>query len=130
MLPCVRGITFSGEIIDLGNPLGVVLERNSIADVEGCPLRAASGAELPVIAVASLNPGVSPPAIRRTDDRRVVTVTADLDPALISGDEADGILANSILADLTDAHPDPTYTFADEQQRQHRSVAAFSLSRP
>ena len=61
MLPCVRGITFSGEVIDLGNPLGVVLERDSIADVEGCPPRAASGVEVPVIAVASLNPGVSPP---------------------------------------------------------------------
>ena len=61
MLPCVRGVTFSGDIIDLGNPLGVVLERDSIPDVEGCPLRAASGVEVPVIAVASLNPGVSPP---------------------------------------------------------------------
>ena len=122
MLPGVRGITFSGEITDLGNPLGVVLERDSIPDVEGCPLRAASGAEVPVIAVASLNSGVSPPAIRRTDGRCVVTVAANPDPALISGDEAGGILASSILADLTALYPNPTCTFGSEQRRKLRPL--------
>ena len=214
VLPYVRGITFSGEIIDLGNPVEAVLshpdperlaqiadavvdglrgvggvydirsdhtpgipeiqlelrpeartlgltleelagqtraaffgaeavrvqrgreevrvyvrlpadERNAITDVEGYLLRTPSGAEVPVTSVASLNPGVSPPAVRRRDGQRVVTVTADVDPTVISGDEANGILANSILADLTAVYPDLTYTFGGEQQEQFESLGAL-----
>ncbi len=214
VLPYVRGITFSGEIIDLGNPVEAVLshpdperlaqiadsvvdglrgvggvydirsdhtpgipeiqlelrpeartlgltleelagqtraaffgaeavrvqrgreevrvyvrlpaaERNAITDVEGYLLRTPSGAEVPVTSVASLNPGVSPPAVRRRDGQRVVTVTADVDPTVISGGEANSILADSILADLIAVYPDLTYTFGGEQQEQLESLGAL-----
>ena len=46
--------------------------------------------------MASLNAGVLPPAIPRKDGQGVVTVTADVDPAVISGDEANTIPVNSI----------------------------------
>ena len=84
-------------------------ERESITDVEGYLLRTPSGAEVPLTSVASLNSGTSPPAIQRRDGQRVVTVTADVDPAVISGGEANAILVNSILADLTAANPNLTY---------------------
>ena len=100
-------------------------ERNSITDIEGYLLRTPSGAEVPVMSVASLNSGMSPPAIRRKDGQRIVTVTADVDPAVISGNEANEILANSILADLTAMHPDLTYTFGGEQQQQLESLDAL-----
>ena len=100
-------------------------ERNSITDVEGYLLRTPSGAEVPVTSVASLNPGVSPPAVRRRDGQRVVTVTADVDPTVISGGEANSILADSILADLTAVYPDLTYTFGGEQQEQLESLGAL-----
>ena len=214
VLPYVRGITFSGEIIDLGNPVEAVLshpdperlaqianavvnglrgvegvydirsdhtpgipeiqlelrpeartlgltlealagqaraaffgaeavrvqrgreevrvyvrlpadERNAITDVEGYLLRTPSGAEVPVTGVASLNPGVSPPAVRRRDGQRVVTVTADVDPTVISGGEANSILVDSILADLTAVYPDLTYTLGGEQQEQLESLGAL-----
>ncbi len=100
-------------------------ERNSITDVEGYLLRTPSGAEVPVTSVATLNPGVSPPAVRRRDGQRVVTVTADVDPTVISGGEANSILADSILADLTAVYPDLTYTFGGEQQEQLESLGAL-----
>ena len=37
---------------------------------------------------------------------------------MISGNEANGILENSILANLTAVYPDLTYTFGGEQQQQ------------
>ena len=55
----------------------------------------------------------------------MVTVTADVDEAVITGDEANSILANSILADLTAADPDLTYTFGGEQQQQLESLDAL-----
>ena len=82
-------------------------ERDSITDVEGYLFRTVSGAEVPVVSVASLNLGVLPPAIPRKDGQGVVTVTADVDPAVISGDEANTIPVNSILADLTARAPGP-----------------------
>ncbi len=100
-------------------------ERNSITDVEGYLLRTPSGAEVPVTSVAALNPGISPPAVRRRDGQRVVTVTADVDPTVISGSEANSILADSILADLTATYPDLSYTFGGEQQEQLESLGAL-----
>jgi len=100
-------------------------ERNSITDIEGYLLRTPGGDEVPIISVASLSPGVSPSALRRRDGQRVVTVTADVDASVISGDEANDILANSILADLVAAYPGLTYTFGGEQQQQLESIDAL-----
>ena len=47
-----------------------------------------------------------------------MTVTADVDPAVISGGQVNDILVNSILADLTVANPDLNYTLGGEQQQQ------------
>ncbi len=100
-------------------------ERSSITDIEGYLLRTPGGAEVPVTRAATLNMGVSPPAIRRKDGQRIVTVTADVDPAVITGNEANDILEHSILADLTDMYPDLTYTFGGEQQQQLESLDAL-----
>ena len=100
-------------------------ERNSITDVEGYLLRTPGGDEVPIISVASLSPGVSPSALRRRDGQRVVTVTADVDASVISGDEANDILENSILADLIASYPGLTYTFGGEQQQQLESIDAL-----
>ena len=100
-------------------------ERDSITDVEGYLLSTVSGAEVPVVSVASLNSGVLPPAIRRKGGQGVVMVIADVDPAVISGDEANTIPVNSILADLTPVHPDPTYTLEDEQHQRELLAALY-----
>ena len=100
-------------------------ERSSITDIERYLVRTPGGAEVPVVSVASLNPGVSPPAIRRKDGQRVVTVSADVDAAVISGDQANSILEDAILAELTAAYPDLTYTFGGEQQQQLDSLDAL-----
>ncbi len=100
-------------------------ERNSITDIEGYLIRTPGGAEVPVMSVASLSPGLSPPAIRRKDGQRVVAVTADVDASVISGDKANDILAKSILSNLTAAHPDLTYSFGGEQQQQLESLDAL-----
>ena len=100
-------------------------ERSSITDIEGYLIRTPAGAEVPVASVATLNTGVSPPAVRRKDGQRVVTVTADVDASVISGDQANSILADSILAELNAMYPELTYTFGGEQQQQLESLDAL-----
>ena len=100
-------------------------ERNAITDIEGYLIRTPSGAEVPLSQVAQLHSGTSPPTVRRKDGQQVVTVTADVDDTVISGNEANRILADSILAELVTTDPGLTYTFGGEQQQQIESLDAL-----
>ena len=100
-------------------------ERDAITDIEGYLIRTPGGAEVPLSRVARLHSGSSPPTIRRKDGQRVVTVTADVDASVISGNEANRILADSILADLVATEPDLAYTFGGEQQQQLESLGSL-----
>ena len=93
-------------------------ERNAITDIEDYLVRTPSGAEVPLTAVAALKSGVAPPVVRRRDGQRVVTVTAEVDTAVISANEANAVLADSILADLVASDAELGYVFAGEQQAQ------------
>lgn len=93
-------------------------ERDAIADVEAIIVQAPSGERVPLTHVAALTMGTSPPTIRRKDGQRVVTVTADVDESVITGGEANAVLEDSILAELTASNPELTYSFGGEQQQQ------------
>ena len=96
---------------------GAEAVRNAITDVEGFLIRTPGGAEMPLSQVARLSSGISPPAIRRRDGERVVTVTGDVDAAVISAGEANTILTGELLAGLTAQNPDLTYLLGGEQQQ-------------
>ncbi|MCY4628526.1 MAG: efflux RND transporter permease subunit, partial [Acidobacteria bacterium] len=100
-------------------------QRNSITDVESYRLRTPAGGDVPISRVASLSSGTSPPAIRRQDGQRVVTVSADVDPGVISAGTANDILENTILAGLIAENPELTYTFGGEQQQQLDSLGGL-----
>ena len=97
-------------------------ERDAIADIEAIIVQAPSGERVPLTHVAALSMGTSPPTIRRKDGQRVVTVTADVDESVITGGEANAVLEDSILAELTAANPELTYSFGGEQQQQLESL--------
>ena len=100
-------------------------ERNAITDVEGYLIRTPGGAELPLSQVARLSSGISPPAVRRRDGERVVTVSGDVDAAVISAGEANAILTDEILAGLTAENPGLVYLLGGEQQQQVQSLGAL-----
>ncbi len=100
-------------------------ERNAITDIESYLIRTPAGAEVPLSEVARLNLGTSLPTVRRKDGQRVVTVTGDVDDTVITGNEANRILADSILADIVAADPALTYTFGGEQQQQMESLGSL-----
>ena len=97
-------------------------ERNAIADIEAYPIRTASGGEVPLRQVATLKTGVAAPSVRRRDGQRAVTVTADVDLTVITGGEANDVLVETILPELTAANPDLTYMLGGEQQQQLDSL--------
>ena len=100
-------------------------ERNAIADVESYQVRTPAGGEVPLGRVAAVRFGNSPTTIRRKDGYRVLTVTADVNTAVVTGDEVTGLLEGSILPELAARNPGLTYSFGGEQQEQVESFGAL-----
>lgn len=100
-------------------------ERNAITDIEGYRIRTPGGAEVHLSQVASITVGTAPSALQRTDGQRVVTVTAEVDPKVVSAGEANNVLVNSILPGITETFPDLSYTYGGEQQQQIESLGSL-----
>ncbi len=100
-------------------------ERNAIADVESYQVRTPAGGEVPLGRVASVRFGNSPTTIRRKDGYRILTVTADVNTGVVTGDEVTGLLEASVLPDIAARNPDLAYTFGGEQQEQVESFGAL-----
>ena len=103
-------------------------ERDAIADVEDYRIRTPAGADVPLSRVASAELGISPSSIRRKHGQRIVTVSADVDPAAVTGAEATALLADEVLPEIADRYPGLSYAFGGEQQQQVESVDALLRS--
>ncbi|MDX1645553.1 MAG: efflux RND transporter permease subunit [Longimicrobiales bacterium] len=99
-------------------------ERNAMADVGGYRIRTPLGGYIPLERVAEVSFGNSPTAIRRKDGRRILTVTGDVDPAVITGQEATSILENEIIPALAAEDARLGFTFGGEQQEQREAFAS------
>ncbi len=100
-------------------------ERNAIADVESYRVRTPGGGEVPLARVASVRFGNSPTTIRRKDGQRVLTVTADVNAAVVTGDEVTGRMEEIVLPALAARSPGLSYSFGGEQQEQRESFGAL-----
>lgn len=100
-------------------------ERRSLADLENARIRTPGGAAVPftTVAVAELGRGYS--SIRRTDRKRVVSVTADVDRKITT--------ANVILADVLERklpviladYPSVNFGLEGEQREQRRAFSGL-----
>ena len=97
-------------------------QRTSLADVENMRIRLKDGTEIPFKEVANVEMGRGYATINRTDRRRVVSVTADVDQAVTSSNEVAGDLKDKVLPQLVTKYPGLTYDFEGEQ-RDQRDVA-------
>ena len=101
-------------------------ERDAIADVESYRIRTPAGGEVPLGRVASVTFGSSPTTIQRKDGQRVLTVTADVNTSVVTGDEVTTLLGGSIMPELAARNPGLTYAFGGEQQEQVESFSALA----
>lgn len=100
-------------------------DRDTITDIENYVVRTPAGAEAPLSRVASVEFGSSPSSIRRRDGERVVTITADVDPAVVTAGEVLGTLETTVLADLSDRYPGFGYRYGGQQEQQLESFDAL-----
>ena len=100
-------------------------ERDTVTDLERYLVTVPGGGRMPLATVARVTPGASPPSIRRKRGRRVIAVTANVDPGVVAVAEVIGELENTILPELVDGNPGLTYTFAGQRQQQVESLSTL-----
>jgi multidrug efflux pump subunit AcrB len=104
-----------------------VEERDAVADLHDYRIRAPGGAEVPLEEVATVSQGYSPTQIDRQDGRRVVTVSADVNPAVTTGGAATGRLEHATLPALQAQIPNLSYKFGGQQREQRKAQGSLQV---
>ncbi len=99
--------------------------RRSLADLEKMRIRLPNGIEVPfaVAARAEISRGFS--SIDRTDRRRTITVTADVDPDVAVPNEIISDITGSFLPELLKDFPSVSYSLEGQQREQGDSIAGL-----
>jgi len=100
-------------------------ERDAIADVQGYMIRTPTGGEVELGRVADVSFGSSPTTIRRKEGRRILTITGDVDLAVVTGQEATNALAEEIIPPIAQANPALGFQFGGEQAEQQESFSSI-----
>ena len=100
-------------------------ERRSLDALESMRIRTPEGSEVPFATIAQATLGQGYSTIKRSDSRRVVNVTADVDRTITSGNEVlTGFLAGSLQEILRDY---PTVSYGMEGAQREQAETAASL---
>lgn len=104
--------------------------RASLGWLEQYRIKAPGGSLVPLADVAEIDWARSPASIRRRDGQRVVTVSADVDAARITGQQVNERLAESVMPALVAEFPGLSWQFAGEQREQGDAFGALALAFP
>ena len=103
-------------------------ERRSLADIEKLRIRLPDGRELPFANVATVEIGRGYALINRTDRRRVVSVTADVDETIANANEINADLRATVLPQLVRDFPGLSYDFEGAQREQSDTMTSLGLN--
>ncbi len=100
-------------------------DRRTLQSLERLFVRTPEGAEVPLEAVASLQEGRGFSTIQRTDRRRTVHVTSDVDPAIGSPGDILTDLASSAMPGIAARYPGLEWSFEGERQEQQDTLGGL-----
>jgi len=103
-------------------------ERRSLGDVEAMRVRLPDGAEAPFARVATVDEGRGYAAINRTDRRRVVTVSADVDERTANANEINLDLKQQVLPRLVTEFPGLAFSFEGAQRQQGEALGSMGVN--
>lgn len=107
-------------------------ERGALAQLYEYRIRAPGGGAIPLREVATIQPDRGPVTIQRRAGRRIATITAQVDPAVVTGDEVADVLGERILPPLADDFEGLEVELGGEQRERAESLPAlwrnFSLA--
>ena len=100
-------------------------ERDAIADVTDYMLRTPTGGQVMLGRIARVSFGNSPTTIRRKEGQRILTITGDVDPAIVTGQVATRELAEVILPPIAAEDARLGVNFGGAQQEQQESFSSI-----
>jgi multidrug efflux pump subunit AcrB len=103
-------------------------ERRSLADLGNLRIRTPAGGEVPFYSVARAERGYGFASIQRTDRRRMIAVTADVDQRFANANQVIADAERSVLPQLLADYPGLSYALEGEQREQEEGVAALGRS--
>ncbi|MDE2976302.1 MAG: efflux RND transporter permease subunit, partial [Acidobacteriota bacterium] len=96
-------------------------ERETLASLEDMRIRTPAGAEVPFSFAGRAEFGRGFATIQRIDRRRVLNITADVDPAVVTANEVVGDLEANVLPAILAGYPGVEFSFAGEQEEQRQT---------
>jgi multidrug efflux pump subunit AcrB len=102
-------------------------ERNALEDLNEYRIRTSGGADVPLQEVATVSLDYAPSQINRQDGRRVITLTADVDPSVTTGNEVTDALNDRVLPNIQRAIPGMTYQFGGQQRQQRKAQSSLII---
>lgn len=102
-------------------------QRRSLSDIETMRVRLGDGTEVPFRAVAQVAVGRGYAQLDRTDRRRIIRVTADVDETLpgISANAINRDIEIAVLPELQEQYPGLLFRFGGQQAEQAESMASL-----
>jgi len=100
-------------------------QRRSLADLENLRIRTAEGEEVPFYAVARAELGRGYATIKRADRRRVINVTADVDPTVGNANQVMADLRENFFPGLLARYPGLSWGLEGEQREQQKALTAL-----
>ena len=99
--------------------------RKSLSDLESMRIRTPSGGEVPLMRAATITEGRGYSAINRTDRKRVLNVTASVDPAVSNAEEILTDLKATVLSDIKDDYPALSIDLEGEDKERRESMGSM-----
>lgn len=101
-------------------------ERTSEEDIENLLVITPNGGEIPLREAAYIDRNKSFTKIDRVEGRRVLSVTADVDETVATGEEITRSVVSDYIPELQADIPGLTYSIAGEQQERAESLGALA----
>jgi multidrug efflux pump subunit AcrB len=100
-------------------------ERRSEHAIESFLVRTPSGADLPLADAAEIDRGRAATSIGRSDGRRVIHVTSEVDLAVNNPSKIAQAIEKDLLPDLRKHYPDLKWSMEGEQREQREAMSAL-----
>ena len=105
-----------------------VNERRSIADLENMRIRAPNGDEVPFASVAEVSFGQAYSSISRQNRKRVVTVSADIDPLIVEPGVVISEISDDFIPVLLSRYPGVSYELEGASLEEQEFLANVSIA--
>lgn len=101
-------------------------ERRSVGDLENMRIRLPDGSQVPFQVAATIDEGFGFSSINRTDRKRTLNVTANVDVSVANSNEIVEQIEASTLSAILNQYPTVSYTLAGEQEEQAETMQGIA----